>query len=1273
MSPADVIADRFELESLAGEGGMGSVYRARDRSSGATVALKVLRRPRAHVGRFVREAQVLSELRHPGIVRYVDHGATAEGQPYLAMEWLEGESLRVRLGRVGLTLDESVQVAKQAAEALTVAHARGIVHRDLKPENLYLVDGRPDRVKLLDFGVALIRAGAERMTRAGVPLGTLGYMAPEQARAEQDLDARADVFALGCVLFECLTGRPAFWADHALTVLAKIVLEEPPRPREVRPDVPPELDALVLRMLAKDPAQRPGDAAAVLDALAAFDEAPGRSSLRPSIVPASLGPALGESEQQLMSAIVAGARAEPDTVTLDARQIEQVAAEVSALAESHGARLEALAGGSLVLILSGHGTPTDRAARAARCALELADLAPGSAVALATGTGVVSGRLPMGEVIERAVGLLAQGSAGPRIDEVTESLLPPSFELGSDARGRYLAGERLATEPARLVLGRAVPCVGRERELVSLQALLDECVDEPVARAVVLTGPPGIGKSRIRHELCAALERRSPGVSLWHGQGDPMRAGTPLGLLSDAVRAGLGLADAPPDQRPARLALRLARLVPEAERQRVGEFVSELMGLEAPEAASVQLRAARQDALLMRDQLQRAFVDLLVAECARQPVLLVLEDLQWGDLPSVELLDAALRALPETPLMVLGIARPELHDVFPGLWSDRGVQEIRVRELTRRASVELVERMLPDADAADVARIVERAAGNAFFLEELIRAHAAGRRDAPGSVLAMVQARLEAMEPEARRALRAASVFGQVFWRGGVSALLGDTRSAPLDDWLQRLTEREVVVRRRESKFAGEVEYAFRHALVRDAAYAMLTQTDRVLGHRLAGEFLERGGETDALVVLEHFTQGGAPDRALPWWVKAAESALDASDFGSALALARRGAVHAVDDEPLGALGLVEAEALRWQGQLEDAERAASRAMQLLAPGSARFGQAAAERALIYQRLGRGEALRELAGELAALSTTSPSEPLAYATVRTAIGLRLTGEHELSDRLLAPIAKASPSPRCNAYLHLCRALDALHTGDLAGYLSEEEQTRRCFEETGDTRRALNESGSIGYALMELGAYQRAEQTLSEALDTAQRLGLDHVVAASLHNLGLVHAHLGRFDQARTAELRALETFRAQNDRRLEGAALTYLARIHVLAGDPDAAEDAATRAVDLVREVARPILPLALATLAAVRRAQGRAPEALAAASEGMRVLDAEGAVESGEALVRLEHARALAACHGPRAAEPPLADARRRLRERADKIADPELRRCFLEQVPENAETLRP
>src|SRR6185295_14133489 len=167
MERAELVADRFEIDRQVRAGGMGEVFRARDRLTGAIVAIKLLAERRDHHGaRFAREVDVLAELSHPGIVRYIAHGATATGRLFLAMEWLDGEDLKTRLDRAPLPVGETVVLATRVAEALGAAHARGIVHRDLKPSNLFLVGGRVDHVKLIDFGIAQ-KEGLSALTQTG--------------------------------------------------------------------------------------------------------------------------------------------------------------------------------------------------------------------------------------------------------------------------------------------------------------------------------------------------------------------------------------------------------------------------------------------------------------------------------------------------------------------------------------------------------------------------------------------------------------------------------------------------------------------------------------------------------------------------------------------------------------------------------------------------------------------------------------------------------------------------------------------------------------------------------------------------------------------------------------------------------------------------------------------------------------------------------------------------------------------------------------------------
>ncbi|HSP77450.1 MAG TPA: serine/threonine-protein kinase, partial [Myxococcaceae bacterium] len=274
-----VIAGRFTLESVAGRGGMGFVYRAQDAHTGQPVALKLLHTFTAPEAfhRFNRESVLLTELSHPAIVSHVEHGVSEGGEPFLAMEWLEGMELSHRLALQPLSLSESLALVHRIAEGLAQAHRRGIVHRDIKPSNLFLRGGRPEDVVLLDFGLArTVEPSLVAVTGSETVVGTPGYMAPEQASSQPDLLPSADIFSLGCVLYQCLTGKPPFAAPHFAAVLAKILFAEPAPLRTLRAELPFSLQRLVDRMLVKDPRKRLPDADSLLEALAALETGPER-------------------------------------------------------------------------------------------------------------------------------------------------------------------------------------------------------------------------------------------------------------------------------------------------------------------------------------------------------------------------------------------------------------------------------------------------------------------------------------------------------------------------------------------------------------------------------------------------------------------------------------------------------------------------------------------------------------------------------------------------------------------------------------------------------------------------------------------------------------------------------------------------------------------------------------------------------------------------------------------------------------------------------------
>ncbi|MGH9458628.1 MAG: serine/threonine-protein kinase, partial [Thermoanaerobaculia bacterium] len=278
----------YEIGPALGSGGMGEVWKAHDPRLGRDVAIKCLRQDlatqRIQVHRFEREARAASSLNHPNIITIYEIGEW-NGQPFIAMEFVEGQRLRDVLAEGTLPLDRGLRIASEMAEALAAAHARGIVHRDLKPENVMLT--RDGRVKVLDFGLAKPEdpthdAGAtDAVTLPGLVVGTAGYMAPEQARGA-GADFRSDQFSLGAVLYEIFGGRSPFRRGSTMETISAILHDEPPPLVELDPLIPPQLAGIVQRCLSKAPADRYGSTA---------DLAHDLRQLRASLTPTSRGSA----------------------------------------------------------------------------------------------------------------------------------------------------------------------------------------------------------------------------------------------------------------------------------------------------------------------------------------------------------------------------------------------------------------------------------------------------------------------------------------------------------------------------------------------------------------------------------------------------------------------------------------------------------------------------------------------------------------------------------------------------------------------------------------------------------------------------------------------------------------------------------------------------------------------------------------------------------------------------------------------------------------------
>jgi serine/threonine protein kinase len=262
LERGQVFADRYEIQGTLGKGGMGVVYRARDRQLDEVVALKLLR-PEALateptlLDRFKQEIKLARRITHRNVLRTHDFGE-ADGVPFISMEYLEGVTLKELVrNRGALPLGVGLSFAKQMCHGLEAAHARGVVHRDIKPHNMLIIP-ESGELKIMDFGIARptqVSGQDPSLTTAGTVMGTPDYMSPEQAQG-RPADFRSDIYSLGVVLFESLTGKLPFGGETVTQVVIAHIQQAPPRPRSINPHLPAALETVVLRCLEKDPGQR---------------------------------------------------------------------------------------------------------------------------------------------------------------------------------------------------------------------------------------------------------------------------------------------------------------------------------------------------------------------------------------------------------------------------------------------------------------------------------------------------------------------------------------------------------------------------------------------------------------------------------------------------------------------------------------------------------------------------------------------------------------------------------------------------------------------------------------------------------------------------------------------------------------------------------------------------------------------------------------------------------------------------------------------------------
>jgi eukaryotic-like serine/threonine-protein kinase len=759
-----IVSDRFIVEWCVGTGGMGDVYRCEDLETKGAAALKVIRRVDDH-SRFKREATILSALSHEAIVRYLGHGSTITGTPYLAMEWLDGEDLARVLERSQLSIADSLNLARRVCEALALAHRHGFIHRDIKPSNLFITHGRVEETKVLDFGVAHQPVTTQTLTRAGTMLGTVGYMAPEQAWGIPSPDPRDDLFSLGCVLFECLTGRPAFAGESSVAVLEALLQVEPPDVRSFNAGIPAALSELVQRLLRKARKDRPSTADEVVRALSVLEDPSADERVDAPALTSPCPPSLA------ILIVARGANAE-------------------AAGEAELAALDAVAGQAYAMLISTDAntrvyalatTPelalVDVAERAMECALALQRARPGLAIQVSVLSHNIAG-IPLDELTLR---LPDRARAAP----ATSGVISTDAAVAALVQARYDPARRAFPKSVRIEGDQAVASgdlVGREAEFAILSAAFDECRNDDVCIGLLLSGPPGIGKSRLVAEFLSTIELQHE-THVIAARASYLERETPSSLLRALSRTTM------------------------------------VAGL--------------------RD-VAREFHATLEHSCSQSAAIVWIDDAQWTDVESLRAITVSASQLAERPLLVIVAARSDLPHELRALWTSIGAHDLVLRPLGVRAAGQYARATFRTTQPVSglVALAVGLADGNPRLLHALLAADDMQAGAAFDTAVALAMEHLSMLPRGQRDVLAAASVFVEQIWLSGLRAMLGNRPDVERD--IDELRRRKLLIDNTPHTHPHEVELGFGHAIVREAAHRSSSIAERLRIRQLAAHWLQR-------------------------------------------------------------------------------------------------------------------------------------------------------------------------------------------------------------------------------------------------------------------------------------------------------------------------------------------------------------------------------------------------------------------------------------------------
>lgn len=1236
----------YEILTEIGAGGMGRVYKARD-ASGNTVAVKIAREvieDTASRERFLNESLLC--LNHPNIVKVLDVG-TDDGSSYLVYNFLEGESLESILKRGPMPIDEVVSMGQQVCAALEAAHGAKVVHRDIKPANV--IRSPEGHYTLIDFGVALWDTDATRITAKGQILGTPAYLPPEQARGDVDIDGRTDIWSLGVLLYEAISGVSPFERDALLATMLAIVVDEPVPLGDVAPEATAELRVAIMRALRKNRAERWQD-------VGAFSEALTTLSGPLSEFENQEEQTLDESERRLVVVLLAEKLLDPITL--------------GHAVSARGGVFIQLRTDRAVGIFGGMESQGDELMQAAYVGLECLSTARSLAVASGHATGRRS--VVSGATLASAEEANNLGLGGLAVDPKSARALAGRFDVQSRLGGHLILGARDGDGQVGLLIGRELELaqVLREAELVA---------DEGEPRLVLISGPRGIGKTALLRSVDAGLQDSLDEVVIFRARREARDRQAALSLIAALVETHFreALGGNARDESALDLTA-IAGLLTEwepLERELCAAFLAELIGW--PSGESVQMRAARADPQLRRDQIQSALRAYLSWLAKSRPVFVLLDDLHWADTVSLQLLKDLVVGMPEASFGIVATALPENEEAYGVLFEGHPQAQVTLGPLSRSHVAKLAQAISCQPLPMTVTNsLAKRTQGNPLFVEHLVRDMYEYRGDIteaseaplPPTVEAAVQSRLDNLGATAKSFCKRAAVFTHAFSLQELESCVASDAA----ESVQKLVRCGVLSVAKVADLRTR-RYVFRSQLVADVAYGMLLEDQRQSAHLGAAQVLSIRRPGSPEDVARHFRLGGAPGDAAHWYLQATRLATQRGDLETVLRCSEY-ALAGSDPSSRFELYMARSDANRFLGLREEQGLELEAALEV-AQTTSEKAHAMTEFAWNLSRTGKGpRALTMAEKAVDAARDTDDHECLALALGWRSVALAQLGR--LDDALdalgEATQTSAGVSDRVEALAADWRAQVFGARGDIAKRLQAFLDAETRYAAIGDVRRAAGAACNVADLYNRLGDFKHAEQELRIARKGCQRVNNRLIEGYVTANLGYALMRQARVGEALSELDKALALANETSDSVLRTVVGVYRCRAQLgQAHTRDIIGEARTVAAEAKNIGLFPFEALAFSVASAAALHSGEVELALKLATQAMAIRDNLGGLEEDEAEVFLTYARALEAAGQVDSAHAIRERGKKRVLEIALGITDLRLKAGYL-AVPDQAELLR-